>query len=84
MSEEDKSKNNPHNLGSRVSILETKVNTVEDAIKLLMDPTKGVFVQLQDIKNALKFWPKLIGVVVSFLTFVVTAVEILKLGGVIP
>lgn len=72
-------KSNP--LETRVSVLEIKVQSIEDCIKILMAPKNGVLMQLEKIKGALKFWPKLIGVCVTIMTIIVSVVEVLKAFG---
>lgn len=84
--EEDEVKDNPGSfrIPERLSIVELRLDSIADCVKLLnkhiLDPKEGLFAQVREIRHTIGFWPKLIGVVVTFLAIIVSVGELLRLA----
>lgn len=79
----EKEKDNP-GIPIRVAVLETKVESIEENLSLLVNPKDGLFkkldLRLDRIETSLKVWPKIIGLAVSILT----VYQLLKAAGIVP
>lgn len=86
----EKSPSNPGGLSGKVSTLEVeqakqgvRIGAIEEYIekldRLLLDPKEGLFAQVKDIRNTIGFWPKLIGVVVTFIGIMIGLAELVEL-----